>query len=88
MAGETPEDARTGSSDEFLSKSKWQRFQVLVMGPVMNLALAVIVMAVVLLQGAKLDASEDHPVIVGGIHAQLRRRGRRHSGGRPRHQRR
>jgi regulator of sigma E protease len=67
MAGETPEDARTGSSDEFLSKSKWQRFQVLVMGPVMNLALAVIVMAVVLLQGAKLDASEDHPVIVGSF---------------------
>ena len=28
-------------ADEFLSKTKWQRFQVLVMGPVMNLALAV-----------------------------------------------
>ena len=67
MAGETPEDARTGSSDEFLSKSKWQRFQVLVMGPVMNLALAVIVMALVLLQGAKLPAFEDNPVIVGGF---------------------
>ena len=59
MAGESPEDARTGSSDEFLSKSKWQRFQVLVMGPVMNLALAVVVMAMVLLQGAKLPAFED-----------------------------
>ncbi len=48
MAGENPEDARTGAPDEFLSKTKWQRFQVLVMGPVMNLALAVVVMAVVL----------------------------------------
>jgi regulator of sigma E protease len=67
MAGETPEDARTGSSDEFLSKSKWQRFQVLVMGPVMNLTLAVVVMALVLLQGAKLPASEDNPVVVGGF---------------------
>ena len=37
MAGENPEDARTGAPDEFLSKTKWQRFQVLVMGPVMNL---------------------------------------------------
>src|ERR1044072_1431810 len=37
MAGETPEDTRTGAADEFLSKSKWQRFQVLVMGPVMTL---------------------------------------------------
>ena len=38
MAGENPEDTRTGAPDEFLSKGKWQRFQVLVMGPVMNLA--------------------------------------------------
>ena len=38
MAGENPEDSRTGASDEFLSKTKWQRFQVLVMGPVMNIA--------------------------------------------------
>ena len=67
MAGETPEDTRTGASDEFLSKSKWQRFQVLVMGPVMNLALAVIVMTFVLLQGAKLPAFEDNPVVVGGF---------------------
>ena len=28
--------------DEFLSKTKWQRFQVLIMGPVMNLVLAVV----------------------------------------------
>jgi regulator of sigma E protease len=69
MAGETPEDARTGSSDEFLSKSKWQRFQVLVMGPVMNIALAILVMALVLLQGAKLPAFDDHPVVVGGVAA-------------------
>jgi regulator of sigma E protease len=67
MAGETPEDARTGSSDEFLSKTKWQRFQVLVMGPVMNLVLAVIVMAIVLLQGAKLPAFDDYPVVIGGF---------------------
>ena len=38
MAGENPEDTRTGAPDEFLSKTKWERFQVLVMGPVMNLA--------------------------------------------------
>jgi regulator of sigma E protease len=48
MAGENPEDNRTGAPDEFLSKGKWQRFQVLVMGPIMNLVLAVVVMAVVL----------------------------------------
>jgi regulator of sigma E protease len=69
MAGESPEDSRTGASDEFLSKTKWQRFQVLVMGPVMNLALAVVVMAIVLYQGAQVPAFEDQPVIVGGFTA-------------------
>jgi regulator of sigma E protease len=67
MAGESPEDARTGASDEFLSKTKWQRFQVLVMGPVMNLALAVLVMAGVLYQGAQFPVFEDEPVVVGSF---------------------
>jgi regulator of sigma E protease len=65
MAGENPEDARTGAPDEFLSKSKWQRFQVLVMGPLMNLLLAVIVMAVVLYQGAPRPAFEREAVVIG-----------------------
>jgi regulator of sigma E protease len=72
MAGETSEDARTGAPDEFLSKTKWQRFQVLVMGPVMNLALAVLVMAGVLYQGAHLPAYHDFPVVVGGFDADSR----------------
>ena len=65
MAGETPEDNRTGASDEFLSKTKWQRFQVLLMGPVMNLVLAVVVMAVVLYQGAPVPLYEQQAVVVG-----------------------
>ena len=67
MAGENPEDARTGASDEFMSKTKWQRFQVLVMGPVMNVVLAIVVMAVVLYQGAPIPAYEKHPVEIGGF---------------------
>ncbi|CAN5712904.1 RIP metalloprotease RseP [soil metagenome] len=65
MAGENPEEVRTGSSDEFLSKTKWQRFQVLIMGPIMNLALALVVMALVLYQGAELPAYTQQPVVVG-----------------------
>ena len=65
MAGENPEDSRTGAPDEFLSKDKWQRFQVLVMGPIMNLVLAVVVMAVVLYQGALVPAFEQQPVVIG-----------------------
>ncbi len=67
MAGENPDEARTGGSDEFLSKSKWQRFQVLVMGPVMNLALAFIVSAIVLYQGAQVPAFHQEPVVIGGF---------------------
>ena len=67
MAGENPEDSRTGGSDEFLSKGKWQRFQVLVMGPIMNLVLAVIVMAVVLYQGALVPAYEQQAVVIGNF---------------------
>jgi len=69
MAGETAEDTRTGAADEFLSKTKWQRFQVLVMGPIMNLALAVLVLAVVLYQGTEVPLYEDQPVVVGRIAA-------------------
>jgi regulator of sigma E protease len=65
MAGENPDDARTGASDEFLSKSKWERFQVLIMGPIMNLVLAVVVMALVLYQGAPQAAHVNRPPVVG-----------------------
>jgi regulator of sigma E protease len=67
MAGENPEDSRTGAADEFLSKTKWQRFQVLVMGPVMNLVLAFVVMALVLYQGAPVPLFEERPLVVGSF---------------------
>src|ERR1043165_4060968 len=41
MAGDMPEEGRSGTPDEFLSKPKWQRFLILVAGPCMNLFLAV-----------------------------------------------
>src|SRR5437868_704492 len=41
MAGDTPEEGRTGDPDEFLSKPEWQRFLILVAGPFMNLFIAV-----------------------------------------------
>ena len=67
MAGESPDDPRTGSPDEFMSKTKWERFQVLIMGPVMNLLLAVVVMAVVLAQGAEVPVYQDQLPLVGAV---------------------
>jgi regulator of sigma E protease len=68
MAGDSPDDPnRTGRPDEFLSKTKWERFQVLIMGPLMNIALAVIVMAIVLAQGAEVPVYENQPPVVGAV---------------------
>ena len=65
ITDENPDDPRSGNPDEFLSRTKWERFQVLIMGPVMNLALAVLVMAFVLAQGAELEAYRDQVPVVG-----------------------
>ena len=65
MAGMSPEEAR-GASDEFLSKSKWERFQVLAAGPAMNVILAILVMWAVLYQGAPV------PVVGPATHPQVR----------------
>jgi len=74
MAGDQEEqgltgDRPTGDPAEFLSKTRWQRFQVLVMGPVMNLALAFFLAAVVLYQGAEVESYSDQPVVVGVVKA-------------------
>jgi len=67
MAGENPEDPRSGQPDEFLSKTKWQRFQILFAGPAMNIILAVVVLAFVLAQGAEMFTYIDQPPVVGAV---------------------
>ncbi len=74
MAGENPEEVERDKqghivrrSDEFLSKSKWQRFQVLIMGPTMNILLAVLLTALVLYQGVEKAAYEGQPPVVGAV---------------------
>ena len=67
MAGENPDDQRTGPADGFLSKNKWERFQVMIMGPAMNIILAIVVMTVVLYQGAEVPAYDQQPPVVGTV---------------------
>ena len=69
MAGDNPEEALTGAPDEFLSKSKWERFQVLIMGPTMNIVLALVLTAIVLYRGAEMPAFENQPPVVGAVAA-------------------
>ena len=74
MAGENPEEVERDEhgnaivhADEFLAKTKWERFQVLIMGPIMNLLLAVTLTAVVNHHGMERGSYENQPVIVGAV---------------------
>jgi regulator of sigma E protease len=67
LAGETVEENRSGEPDEFLSKSKWVRFQVYIAGPIMNLLLAWIVLAGVLSQGATEPLYLTSAPVVGSV---------------------
>jgi len=69
LAGETVDDERTGAPDEFLSKSKWVRFQVYLAGPIMNLLLAFIVLAFVLMKGADVPLYQSASAVVGAVEA-------------------
>ncbi len=67
LAGETVQDAPSGDPAEFLSKSKWVRFQVYLAGPVMNIMLAVVVLAFVLSRGADVAIYQTSPPVVGTV---------------------
>jgi len=69
LAGETAEDKPSGDPAEFLSKSKWVRFQVYLAGPVMNIALALILTSVVLTQGADVPLYRSAPPVIGALAA-------------------
>jgi regulator of sigma E protease len=67
MAGENPDESLSGRPDEFMSRTKWERFLVYIMGPLMNLVLALVVMAFVLYQGADVPAYESEPPVIGRV---------------------
>ncbi len=43
MAGDTPEEDRSGAPDEFLSKPRWQRTLIILAGPSMNIVSAAVI---------------------------------------------
>jgi regulator of sigma E protease len=45
MAGDDPTEVRPGDPDEFLAKPRWQRFIIAVMGPSMNVLMALVLLA-------------------------------------------
>jgi regulator of sigma E protease len=69
LAGETADDQRTGAPDEFLSKSKWVRFQVYLAGPVMNMLLALVLLTITLSAGADVPLYLSAPAVIGTVKA-------------------
>lgn len=67
MAGETPDDDTPPRHDEFFAKTKWQRFQIYLAGPAMNVLAALLIMVGVYLYGADEPAYQRNPVEVGRV---------------------
>lgn len=69
MAGDAADSDASiqGKPDEFMSKTKWQRFQIFVAGPAMNMVLAFIIMTFVLYQGAPMPLFLEKPAVVGTV---------------------
>ena len=67
MTGENPTEDLTGGIEEFLSRPKWQRFLVAVMGPVMNILLAIVLLAALFYHKFEIPAWLNEPVVVGII---------------------
>ena len=67
MAGETYDEELTGSEDEFLSRPKLHRFAVAVAGPVMNILLAWLLLAVNYTAGVEVAAYRSQPAVIGVI---------------------
>jgi regulator of sigma E protease len=67
MAGESLDDQRTGAPDEFMSKTKMQRFYVAVAGPAMNILLALMIPAAIAMVHLEEPAFKSQPAVVQGI---------------------
>ena len=67
MAGDDPSKATQQLPDEFLSKPRWQRFIIAVMGPTMNILLAVVLLAGLYRYHYSRPAYEDQPARVGYV---------------------
>jgi regulator of sigma E protease len=64
---EVLEEKREMDSRDFMAKKRWQRFLVLVMGSVMNLCLAVVLMAIINMGGVSVYKYLDQKPVIGWI---------------------
>ena len=69
MAGDDPSADRQGDPGEFLAKPRWQRFVIVVMGPVMNILLALLLLTGLYKFHFQKPAYEEQPARVGDVEA-------------------
>ena len=69
MAGDDPSANRAGDPGEFLSKPRWQRFVLVVMGPVMNILLALLLLTCLYKFHFQKPAYEEQPARLGDVEA-------------------
>ena len=67
MLGENPEESLEGSREEFLSRSKFERFLVLVMGASLNIVLAIALTAVIFMVGVPEAQFLSQPPAIGNL---------------------
>jgi regulator of sigma E protease len=67
MAGDDPTAVLSGDPGEFLGRPRWQRFVIILMGPMMNFVLAVVVLAGLYMFHFQKPAYEDQPVLIGAV---------------------
>ncbi len=67
MAGDDPTAVLTGDPNEFLSRPRWQRFIIILMGPMMNFVLAIVVLTGLYMFHFQKPAYEDQPVVIGAV---------------------
>ncbi len=69
MAGDDPSAVLTGDPGEFLSCPRWQRFVIILMGPMMNFVLAIVVLGGLYMFHYQKPAYEDQPLVIGAVEA-------------------
>lgn len=65
MTGDNPEEAKTGSDKEYLSRPIRDRLPIVAAGPLVNLAVAFLIMPIVYMLGVQVPAFISKPVMVG-----------------------
>jgi len=67
MLGENPDEELRGSREEFLSRTKFERFLVLVMGASLNIVLAVVLTAGIYMHGVPEPVYLTGPAVIGSL---------------------